>query len=83
MAETAHTPDFDLNEQHVDQVVAACGGDIRAALKALIIANGQLEAELQVVTCAVSYGYVQGRLRKAEGDSVEAHSREPAAAPRG
>jgi hypothetical protein len=36
----------DKYEAAVDQAIATCGGDIRGALKALIIANEFLEAEL-------------------------------------
>jgi hypothetical protein len=32
-------------ESAADQVIAACDGDVRAAIRALIVANGMLEAE--------------------------------------
>jgi hypothetical protein len=35
-----------------DQVIAACGGDVHAALRALIVAKGLLEAELNDVYAA-------------------------------
>ena len=31
----------------IDQIVATCNGDLRGALKALLLVNEQLEAELQ------------------------------------
>ncbi len=31
----------------IDQIVAACNGDLRGALRALLLVNEQLEAELQ------------------------------------
>ena len=37
---------FDL-EDAADQAIAACGGDAREALKALIVANGFLEAQVE------------------------------------
>jgi hypothetical protein len=49
--------DADRLEAAADQAIAACDGDVRAALKALILANEFLEAELR--TC-VSIGYVRG-----------------------
>jgi hypothetical protein len=42
-------------EAAVDQAIAACGGDMRATIKALIVANEFLEA-------SVSHGYVRGTL---------------------
>lgn len=46
-----------LNDPHrydraVDSAIATCGGDIRGALKALIIANEFLEEELRRLTDA-------------------------------
>jgi hypothetical protein len=34
------------SEAAIDQIVASCDGDIRGALKALLLVNEQLEAEL-------------------------------------
>ena len=36
----------DASETAIDQIVARCNGDIRGALKALLLVNEQLEAEL-------------------------------------
>ena len=33
-------------EMAIDQIVASCDGDLRGALKALLLVNEQLEAEL-------------------------------------
>jgi hypothetical protein len=38
---------FDQSEAVIDQIVATCNGDLRGALKALLLVNEQLEAELQ------------------------------------
>lgn len=44
-------------EAAADQAIAACGGDAREAVKALLIANEFLEREMEV---RVSRGYVRG-----------------------
>ena len=47
-------PDRDRLETATDQAIAACGGDARDAVKALIVANDFLEAqvaELKAETC--------------------------------
>ena len=36
----------EVNEAAIDQIVATCNGDMRGALKALLLVNEQLEAEL-------------------------------------
>ena len=43
----------DANEAAIDQIVASCNGDIRGALKALLLVNEQLEAELAQFYAAV------------------------------
>ena len=35
-----------LNEAVIDRIVVACNGDLRGAVKALLLVNEQLEAEL-------------------------------------
>ena len=45
-----------------DQAIAACGGDAREAVKALIVANDFLEAQLDEVRSKVSSGFARGRL---------------------
>jgi hypothetical protein len=40
----------------IDKIVASCGGDIRGALKALLLVNEHLEAELQQLYAAVCIG---------------------------
>jgi hypothetical protein len=55
-------PDADQLEAATDQAIAACGGDAREAVKALIVANHFLEAELEKVRAAVSLGYARGKL---------------------
>ena len=49
-------------DQAADQAIAACGGDAREAVKALIVANDFLEAEFDALRTKVSTGYARGRL---------------------
>jgi hypothetical protein len=49
-------------ESAADQAIAACGGDAREALKALIVANDFLEAHVAKLQAAVSTGYARGRI---------------------
>jgi hypothetical protein len=44
------------SEAAIDQIVASCNGDIRGALKALLLVNEHLEAELQQLYAAVAHG---------------------------
>ncbi|WP_371748277.1 hypothetical protein [Bradyrhizobium sp. CCBAU 53338] len=53
-------PAADL-ELAADQAIAACGGDAREAVKALIVANGFLETQVDELRSAVSSGYARGR----------------------
>jgi len=54
-----------LLEAEVDEAIATCGGDVRAALRATLIANAYLKAEVERSTEAISTGFARGRLRKA------------------
>jgi hypothetical protein len=49
----------DRFEAATDQAIAACGGDARAAVKVLIVANEFLEAQVSELQAAVSKGYVR------------------------
>jgi hypothetical protein len=49
----------DRLELATDQAIAACGGDARHAVKALIVANEFLEGRLAELQAAVSNGYVR------------------------
>jgi hypothetical protein len=41
--------------------IAACGGDAREAVKALIVANHFLETDLEKLKAAASMGYARGK----------------------
>lgn len=45
-----------LNDTAIDEIVAACNGDLRGALQALLLVNEQLEAELAQLYAVVSPG---------------------------
>ena len=52
----------DPSEIAIDHIVASCNGDIRGALKALLLVNEQLEAELAQLYAAVhGGGFERGR----------------------
>jgi len=59
--------DADRLEVATDQAIAACGGDVRDALKALIVANEFLESEICELMQAVSHAYVRGRFKTYTG----------------
>jgi hypothetical protein len=48
-------------EASIQAVIAACDGDELAAVRALLVANCYLEAEVERLEKAVSRGYVRGR----------------------
>ena len=61
------TPDNAGLEAAVDQAIAACGGDVRAAVRALIVANNYLENEVAELMKAVSHAYTRGRFQTYTG----------------
>jgi hypothetical protein len=50
-------PDADQLDEAADQAIAACGGDVRETVKALLVANEFLEHELET---KVSQGCLRG-----------------------
>ena len=54
-------------ESAVDQAIVACGGDMRATIRALIVANEYLETEVGELMKAVSHAYVRGRFNSYSG----------------
>jgi stage V sporulation protein SpoVS len=59
--------DVDRLETAADEAIAACAGDVRDALKALIVANEFLENEVCELMQAVSHAYVRGRFKTYTG----------------
>jgi len=52
MSETASLPEISRYEQACDQAIAKCDGNLRSTIKALIMANEYLEAELEELQAA-------------------------------
>ena len=76
----AHTNSFlDQYEQDVDEIVAACNGDLRGAVKALMLVNEQLEQKLQRISAEEP---IPGSSAAAPG-ALSAPARKPAAPRRG
>jgi hypothetical protein len=51
---TASSSSASAYEQACDQAIAMCDGNLRSTIKALIMANEYLEAELQELRAAMS-----------------------------
>jgi hypothetical protein len=51
----------------VDQAIATCDGDLRATIRALIVANNFLESEVGELMKAVSRAYARGRFQSYSG----------------
>jgi hypothetical protein len=51
----------------VDQAISSCGGDMRATIRALIVANEYLETEVSELMKAVSHAYTRGRFNSYSG----------------
>jgi acetaldehyde dehydrogenase (acetylating) len=60
--------DVDRLEAATDQAIAACGGNARDAVKALIVANEFLEKEMKALQAAVSNGYARGKFEPVPRD---------------
>ena len=58
-------PHDDRYENALDDVIAQCGGDTRGALMALLVANEDLEAQLNNLHAAIKNGEVPRRDEKA------------------
>jgi DNA anti-recombination protein RmuC len=62
-----HAEEDDGLEAAVDQAIAACGGDMRSTIRALIVANEYLESEASELMKAVSHAYTRGRFHTYSG----------------
>ena len=54
-------------ETAIDQAIAACDGDLRATIRALIVANDYLDSEVRELMKAVSHAYTRGRFQSYSG----------------
>jgi len=59
--------DQDELEAAVDDAIAACDGDLRATIRALITANHFLESEVAELMKAVSHAFARGRFHAYSG----------------
>jgi len=48
------------SEAAIDEIVASCDGDVMGALKALLLVNEHLEAELRQLYAVVAHGMTAG-----------------------
>ncbi len=49
-------------EAQVEETIALCGGDVRAALRSALIANAFLAAQVECLFAAASAGFTRGRV---------------------
>jgi hypothetical protein len=70
MTEAALTPDIHHYEQACDQAIAMCDGNLRSTIKALIMANEYLEAELAGLQAAIESGCAPARWSQAGGNAA-------------
>ena len=70
MSELASPSDTHRYEQACDQAIAMCDGNLCSTIKALIMANEYLEAELTELQAMVSSGCAPAGLARAESDAA-------------
>jgi hypothetical protein len=70
MSKSSSLPDVDRYEQACDQAIAMCDGNLRSTIKALIMANEYLEAELMELQAAVSNDLAPAMLPRANSDAA-------------
>ena len=70
MSETAAPSDVSRYEQACDQAIAMCDGNMRSTIKALIMANEYLEAEMEELQAAASTSRVFAKRLRAKDDAA-------------
>jgi hypothetical protein len=67
---TASNPQADAErlDAATDQAIAACGGDARQAVTALIVVNEFLKSQVSELQVAVSNGYARGKFDPVPSD---------------
>jgi hypothetical protein len=70
MSEAASPSDIHRYERACDQAIAMCDGNLRSTIKALIMANEYLEAELSELQAAVSVDCAAAGLPRARGGAA-------------
>ncbi len=48
----------ELHDELIDDIIDSCNGDLRGALKALLLVNEQLETELRQVHATMLHGSI-------------------------
>jgi hypothetical protein len=64
------TSDNDRYEQACDQAIAMCDGNLRSAIKALLLVNEYLETEIEELQAADLIGHAPARLPRAKDDAA-------------
>jgi hypothetical protein len=59
-----HKDPADGVEPDIDAAIEACGGDVRAPIRAVLIANTFLSGELEVMLSGLVSGYSRGRIKR-------------------
>ncbi|MGF6309899.1 hypothetical protein ABIB82_004104 [Bradyrhizobium sp. i1.8.4] len=67
MSARPESDDDDGLEAAVDQAITACGGNMRATVRALIVANEFLESEVSELMKAVARAHSRGRFKTYSG----------------
>ncbi|MBP2147905.1 hypothetical protein [Xanthobacter flavus] len=57
---------FDVSDAEIDEALAACDGDARATIRALLVGQAYLEREMSQIKADASFGF--RRRRHALGD---------------
>jgi hypothetical protein len=70
MSEPSPPSDATRYEQACDQAIAMCDGNLRSTIKALIMANEYLEAELEELQAAVTAGCAPASLARTKSDAA-------------
>jgi hypothetical protein len=70
MSESSFMSDAGRYEQACDQAIAMCDGNMRSTIKALIMANEYLEAELQELQTAAAGDGAPARSPRASSDAA-------------
>ena len=67
----APEPDSSSLEREVDEAIAVCDGDVRAALMAALVYNCFLERKLERMRGMISSGYARQRIRPSRAASAK------------
>ena len=70
MSEPSSLSDVSRYEQACDQAIAMCDGNMRSTIKALIMANEYLEAELQELQTVASRDCAPASSSRARSDAA-------------